>query len=293
MKKNAFLVIAHNEWSILKKLLELLDHPQNDIYLHIDKKAGEINEKEFAQVLQHSKLYFVERMSIAWGGDSQVWCEYRLLEEATKRKYEYYHLLSGVDMPIKDIHYINKYFEDNKGKEFLRFDSEYSTDSKEVNKVKYYYLWQNKIGNGNPKTLRVMFLKVLQKCSVIMQKIIGINRVNKKGIEFQKGSNWFDITHDCAMYVVDNRKLIEKHFAKTLCGDEFLIQSLICSSPYKNNISTERVRYVDWNRGKPYVFESKDYEELLAVPSLFARKFSTQKDAEIIERIYYCLKTKV
>lgn len=39
MKKHAYLIIAHNNWKILERLLILLDDNRNDIYLHIDRKS--------------------------------------------------------------------------------------------------------------------------------------------------------------------------------------------------------------------------------------------------------------
>ena len=36
-KKHAYLIMAHNNFYILEKLLHLLDDPRNDIYVHIDK----------------------------------------------------------------------------------------------------------------------------------------------------------------------------------------------------------------------------------------------------------------
>ena len=36
MKKHAYLIMAHNNPYILKKLLNLIDDKRNDIYLHID-----------------------------------------------------------------------------------------------------------------------------------------------------------------------------------------------------------------------------------------------------------------
>ena len=43
MGKHAYLIMAHNEFYILEKLLKLIDDERNDIYLHIDKKAKNFN----------------------------------------------------------------------------------------------------------------------------------------------------------------------------------------------------------------------------------------------------------
>ncbi len=37
MKKHAFLIMAHNQYPLLEKLVDLLDDERADIYLHIDK----------------------------------------------------------------------------------------------------------------------------------------------------------------------------------------------------------------------------------------------------------------
>lgn len=44
MGRNAYLIICHNNFSILEKLFSLLDDPLNDIYIHVDRKVGSITE---------------------------------------------------------------------------------------------------------------------------------------------------------------------------------------------------------------------------------------------------------
>lgn len=39
MQKHAYLIMSHNDFYILEKLLRLLDDRRNDIYVHIDKKV--------------------------------------------------------------------------------------------------------------------------------------------------------------------------------------------------------------------------------------------------------------
>ena len=38
-KRHAYLIMAYNNWRQLRMLLELLDDPRNDIYIHIDKSV--------------------------------------------------------------------------------------------------------------------------------------------------------------------------------------------------------------------------------------------------------------
>ena len=104
MDKHAYLIMVHNDIYILEKLLSLIDNEYNDIYLHIDKKTKNIDLDELKNICKKSDLYIVKRKNVKWSSYSQIECELLLLDEALKNnKYSYYHLLSGVDLVIKDI----------------------------------------------------------------------------------------------------------------------------------------------------------------------------------------------
>lgn len=121
--RHAFLILAHNEFQILKILLSMLDDGRNDIYLHIDKKVvlGPLEQDLFR--LAKARLFVLEqRLDVRWGDISVVKAELLLLETASmKGPYDYYHLLSGVDLPIKSQDYIHHFFEKNKGYEFVPY----------------------------------------------------------------------------------------------------------------------------------------------------------------------------
>lgn len=97
--KFAYLILAHHNFSQLQLLLDLLDDKRNDIYVHIDKK---IKETVVLNTVK-SKLYCVEdRVNVAWGDISQIKAEYKLFRMAFNNgPYDYYHLISGDDLPIK------------------------------------------------------------------------------------------------------------------------------------------------------------------------------------------------
>ena len=69
-----------------------------------------------------------------------------LLKAATTTdKYDYYHLISGVDMPLKSQEEIHRFFDENAGYEFVDFDD--FEGSKIANKrLRYYYYLQDKVG---------------------------------------------------------------------------------------------------------------------------------------------------
>ena len=50
--KHAYLIIAHHEFEILKKLVQAIDDERNDIYIHFDKKmfpiqTSKLNMQDF------------------------------------------------------------------------------------------------------------------------------------------------------------------------------------------------------------------------------------------------------
>ncbi len=77
--KHAWLVIAHNEFEILQMQIDALDHPESDIYVHIDKKVKNIPRLRAGK----SNLYVLERrLDVRWGSVSQIECELLLMSEA-------------------------------------------------------------------------------------------------------------------------------------------------------------------------------------------------------------------
>ena len=47
MKKHTYLIMAHNEFEVLKELLLGLDDDRNHIYIHFDKKVKEIPDRNW------------------------------------------------------------------------------------------------------------------------------------------------------------------------------------------------------------------------------------------------------
>ena len=286
MKKHAYLIMAHTQPELLKKLLQLLDDERNDIYLHIDSKAKDYPVKELASVLKKSKCIFTERTDVKWGSYSQINCEMVLLKEAVKEEHSYYHLLSGMDLPIKSQDEIHGFFEKHQELEFVDEDLPEISEAA-LSRVKYTHKFYGKAGSAGD---------ILGAISTKGQKLFGVDRTKKyKNIIFQKGRNWFSITHGLAKLVVEKEKWISEVFAQSVCGDELFLQTIARNSKFAEYICNRNTmpeiadtRYIDWIRGNnnnPYIFREADYEELKHAKSLFARKFDLNVDRKIVEKI--------
>ena len=243
----------------------------------------------FKQLVQKSKLEFtLRRLSVTWGHSSQVMTELLLLQTAMAgedpaQPYAYYHLISGVDLPIKSNDEIHAFFDQNEGKEFVHF-SKNESDPGFATRIQYYHLFRKK-RNG--------FTKVLAQIAFRLQVLLRIDRLKGQGLTVQKGTNWFSITGDFAKYIVGQTERVEQLFVYSYCGDEVFVQTMLANSPFAanlympncNNDQMACARLIDWERGNPYVFRMADYDEIMQSPAMFARKFSMQTDPEIVKAI--------
>ena len=282
MKKHAYLIIAHNEPYILKSLVEMIDDIRNDIYIMIDAKA-EI--KQFQAInATYSKLIFLSnRIDIRWAEDSQMETELLLFETARSNyHYTYYHLLSGVDLPLKTQNEMHNFFTLNAGKEFI----EIGIDQQELeHKTKYYTLFYRQINRGSK--LEKSFFRTLNAILRILQRVCGIQR-KYDGMALRKGSNWVSITDAFVCYLLERKDYILKTFKGIPCVDEVYKQTMFWNSPFREHLyqtttDTASLRELDWSRGKPYIWRIEDLPHLKQCDKMFARKFSTSVDLEIID----------
>lgn len=286
MKKHAYLIMAHTQPELLKKLLHLLDDERNDIYLHIDKKAEDFPMDEIKNAVKKAGFIFTERTDVRWGSYSQINCEMVLLKEAVKTEHSYYHLLSGADLPIKTQPEIHAFFEKYEGMEFVDEDLPKINETA-LARVKYAHHFYGKAGSVQD---------VLGALEIKIQKLFGVDYTKKEyNTIFQKGRNWFSITHGLAKLVVEKEAWIQRVFEKSVCGDELFLQTIARNSEFASKICNQNThpeipdtRYIDWERGtnnNPYIFRETDWEQLKKSDSLFARKFDWKTDNNIIEKI--------
>lgn len=277
--KHAYLILAHNEWALLQILLNCIDDPRNDIYVHIDAKVKDIpqltTEKAGLKVLQN-------RVDVRWGDLSVVEAEYALFETAVANgPYEYYHLLSGVDLPLKSQDYIHDFCSRNSGKEFIGYTLTEINPELE-RKVMRYHLYPRLFKGAN------MFQKALRALYIRLQMLFGIRR--NKGIDFKKGSQWVSVTQGMAEYFIDHKEWVMKTFHHTFCSDEIVMQTLCWQSPYKENIYLADddglgcMRAIGWHGHQLENWKASDYDTLAGHKAFFARKFDST-DMDFIHRI--------
>lgn len=224
------------------------------------------------------------------GGYSQILCELSLLKTATDTyEYDFYHLITGQDILLRKIDEILDFFEFNKDYNFIHYDKP-EKSWRRYERVKYFRPFQDSMARG--RSLKSL---LQNKLLVPVQKFIGVDRTKGyQDVMFKSGSAYFSIHHDLAVYVLGKREFICKWFKDTICGDEMFIQTLVFNSGFSGTLYDKdydddcrgNQRYIDFNRGTPYVWRIEDYEELMMSGMLIARKFDERIDSNIIEKIY-------
>lgn len=286
--KHAYLIIAHNQPTVLDTLLDLLDDARNDIFLHVDARAEALYAHTTARQMKRAGYHVLtERVEVCWGDVSQVETELRLFAKAhAAGPYAYYHLLSGVDLPIKTQDEIHRFFSEHAGREFVSFwdDEAHRRDLKR--KVTRYYLFTRHLKDKG--TAAHALTAPVRNLVLLLQKITGFRR--RSADDFRKGSNWVSITHDFCTVLLAHRDALLRQMRHTLAPDEIFLQSLLAATPYMADVyrptdgADASMRRIDWTRGAPYVWQDGDFDELLQAPELFARKFS-DATPRLLERL--------
>lgn len=277
--------MAHHKIENLKLLIRCLDSEYNDFYIHVDKKTDDsILTSLHAYYKYKNNVCIFSEFNVYWGGDSQINCEFFLLEEAKKRKkYLYFHMMSGEDIMVKPRDNIYDFFSNNYPKSYIQY-SELGDNDNDIRKIKFYTI--------NPSLVNYIGRKPFWKLCQIsfeIQKLVGINRIKKyKSMKIYKGANWFSLSDKAVEYILDqyDKGRYQDLFHHNLCSDEIVIQTILLNNvEISKFIVNENLREIDWNRGQPYIYTTRDQDYLLCLPryKLFARKADV-KLSELLEK---------
>lgn len=283
--KHAYLILAHNEFALLQTLISCLDDARNDIYVHIDKKVKTLP----VLYTKQANLQMLDQcIDIHWGGFSMVEAEYALFEAAAARgPYQYYHLLSGVDLPLKSQDYIHAFCDEYEGKEFIGYTLTEMTPEL-VRRTQRWHLFPEHFSRKRD------FFGLVRAAGILFQEILGIKR--NRNIDFKKGSQWVSITESLVQYLLAQKDWVKRTFQHTFVPDESVLQTLCWMSPDRANLfNTEDdalgcMRAIGWkevSKGEKWQlvdWSGADFDILVQSPALFARKFNS-KDMAFIEKV--------
>ena len=282
--KHAYLILAHGSYALLQRLINAIDDERNDIFIHIDRKQTELPRFQ----VKCSRLFLLdaERVSVFWGDVSVVAAEFALMAFAHQHgDYAYYHLLSGVDLPLKSQNDIHAFFEAHQGKEFIGFYDGADLSASLVRKVQRYHLFaQDFRGSG----LVFLAKRIVRACAIRIQELRGIKR--HTNIRFAKGTQWWSLTGSLIKHLLARQDEILSLYKYTFCSDEIAIQTYVYNSPFMAQVfapedeAKSSLRHIGWRDGALYDWTRADYEDLMRSTALFARKFN-EEDPDFLDSI--------
>lgn len=278
--KICYLILAHNNFKHLDRLINALDDPDSVFYIHIDKKM----ENKYTPSKGNVAI-IPTHIDINWGGFAMIEATLALLKHAIGNSSEadYYILISGVDYPIRSKAFLNDLLE--KKKEYIDI-APVPVPFKPAERYEYYYFDYDRrnLKHYNPKFLLEVLFKKL--------------RIKRKApFKLYAGSQWFALTGACVQYILktieeDNRYI--DFFRHTLVPDEAFFQTIIGNSPFLDQ-AVSNLTYTDWEVAiPPATIEERHIEFLKSHIEFndeygkrfpfFARKFNDDSE-KIIQQI--------
>ena len=280
--KHAFLIMAHNNFGVLRALLRQIDHPSNSVFIHMDKKAKDVDEASFRSELKWSELTFVPRINVKYGEYSMMDAVVSLMSSAIKGHFGYYHILSGADLLIKPLDLFFEFFEEHNGAQFVGFVPGFVPGDHAL--YRNYFVSMLRCRS---KWMSLFFIKC-RKALISLQKVFGC-RI-KHPWEIKKGADWYSVTHEAALYLLEQQPRFKRYFFRASGPAEYFSQTILWNSPFRESLFNlesedeymENMREIDWNRGSPYVYRMEDKEFLLSSKKMIARKFDQTIDMNIV-----------
>lgn len=281
--KHAYLILAHNEPELLSLLVERLDDVRNDIYIHFDRKLSILPDIK----TQHAGLYILkDRVDVRWADVSMLEAEYKLFHAVVDSgsQYSHHHLISGVDLPLKNQDYIHSFFAQHQGKEFVGLHQR-PMNSHADRALHYWHPFTRSFrGSGCVFAIK----RILRYLVIQTQVLLGIRR--NTTIPFHKGGQWVSITRELIDYLLEQEDRAFTIFSRTFGADEYFVPTLIWDTPFMERLfdatdeSRGAMRCIGWRAdGQLIDFTSQDLPALQQTEYLFARKFNSRDKAFLQE----------
>lgn len=273
----AHLIMVHKNPNQLIRLIKRLQHPNADIYIHVDTKS---DIEDFKHVLTLNHASFINnRVNCNWGGNSLLIGITTALNEVLSynKGYGFINLISAQDYPLRSSEELYQYFKKNIGNNFISYEPADSIWWKKARGryEKYHFTDLNFPGKYFVERIANKFLPT---------------RKFPMPVELYGGckSTWWTITEECAKHITEqlrhNHKL--QNFIKYCWGtDEFVLTTLIMNSPFANKTNEDNMRYIDWSEknAHPKLLDNNDFDAIKNSEMLFARKF--EMDEPVLDRI--------
>jgi hypothetical protein len=270
----ACLIVTYTSAEQTIRLIRQMDNGDFDFYIHLDKKCDIETHRELFDM--PNVVFVKNRINVKWAGYTVVEASFNGLKEiaASGKQYAFINLLSGQDYPLKSADYISNFLSTQVGNQLIKhwdFETEWEEAFERIHK--YHFTDRGFKGRY-----------------VVQRAINKIVRKRKPPTDMRfygTSSTFWTLSPECAMFVMDyiesNPKL-QRFLKYTWGSDEFIFQTVIMNSHWKDSVVNNNYRYIDWSGGgsHPKLLTTGDYEKIITTDNILGRKFNMQVDENIL-----------
>ena len=209
MKKHALLIQAHQDISYFIKLAKI--QPNVNFYVHMDAKSRDFPKTDLANLA--NVVLLSDRVSVRWGGFSQIEATLKLFETAFAHEDNaYFHLLSGEDVVLQPFEVIEKQWQQ-------RFGFQAMMTCEMAPQYAYRFIMDSPHADSDWQ--RQLTSKIITK----LQQ--GVAKVKPYHSAIYFGSQWFSVTREDWEKIVPFIDEYSDFFRHKLVPDEHFFQTLI------------------------------------------------------------------
>lgn len=283
MKNHCFLILAHKQPDLLRRILSVLAAPNHYFVINVDSKYKNIQEFR-------NKLCGIANVTIV--SYSVFHCDFSHLEAllAMFKKaiaignIDYYHVISGQDYPLRSNEQFDSFFEST-DHSFMWIDRE----TPQIRKDRDYFqnAWHfNKLNKYSSKVYHGF------KVGIILGYIL-----RRKSIPgYSGGWDWFSWHSSVVDYFfsyLEEHPNYVKRYNYTMTPTEHIFHTVVAEKLKELRIESDNpLRYVSWNPKRevsttyrPYNLNELDYPFVINSKAFFCRKVDEKESNKLLDMI--------
>ena len=253
----AFCIECHKYTPVLQELCRQLQHPEADIFIHVDAKS---DIRDFAP-LRPLARFIHPRSKVYWGEYGQIDCMLKLLRATCNGDYRYIAILSGDTLPLYPAETIRTVLREAyaRGRQFISANP--SITPEEADRIRRRRFCPDK------STFARRLLRIAMKCTMRAD-----NPFFDRLPPLEKGSQWIAITDRMRDFIFD---YLAAHpdfipaFRYSHAADELFFHTLLGDSPFAGHNANYSLVHADWSHpgAHPKTLSTSDLSQLSVLKS--------------------------
>jgi hypothetical protein len=283
----AYVILAHRNPDQLARLLGRLHHPDDRVFVHIDRR---VPLEPFARALQpllaEGFVHFARRRFRSnWADYSLVAATLSTLEQAIQdATFSHVSLLSGEDYPLIPTQLLRSFFDGAPQQSFM-FHSAGDGVLPPDRRGNENWYW-----NGDLRRVTYWHFRALGRQLHLPNRYLPqFPRLRPpQGLTLYQGSQWWTLTRAAARHVVEEfirRPELRRFFSRTQAPDEFAFQTVLCNSHFMPAIVNDDLHFIEWDDWHARTLTFGDLPLLAETSKLFARKLDDAREPGILDEL--------